>query len=156
MSRRAARPVEIYYYPKKAAGRSTRRLQTVETVVTQAESSEPVTARSHRTLTDEVLDPAETAFTELMRLGHEAFRAGRVNEARVVFESLVSSGRAEPFAHTMLGTILLVPTSSMRRSSNSKPRWRSSPTSCRRWCTELRFGSRSARSRARSKISNAR
>lgn len=107
MSRRAARPVEIYYYPKKAAGGSTRRLQTVETVVTQAESSEPVTARSHRTLTDEVLDPAETAFTELMRLGHEAFRAGRVNEARVVFESLVSSGRAEPFAHTMLGTILL-------------------------------------------------
>ncbi|MGV3623456.1 MAG: hypothetical protein ACO1OB_21740 [Archangium sp.] len=28
-------------------------------------------------------------------------------EARVVFESLVASGRAEPFVHTMLGTILL-------------------------------------------------
>lgn len=107
MSRRTTKPVEIYYYPKKAAGRSSRRLQTVETVVTQAEVSEPVTARSRRTLTDEAPDPAYNAFTELMRLGHEAFQSGRVNEARVVFESLVASGRAESFAHTMLGTILL-------------------------------------------------
>lgn len=107
MSRRTTKPVEIHYYPKKAAGRSNRRLPTVETVVTQAESAEPVTERIRRTLTDEAPDPADTAFSELMRLGHEAFQAGRVNEARVVFESLVSSGRAEPFAHTMLGTILL-------------------------------------------------
>jgi tetratricopeptide (TPR) repeat protein len=58
-------------------------------------------------LTDETVDPAEQAFVDLTRLGHEAFEAGRAEEARVVFESLVALGRRDPFAHTMLGTILL-------------------------------------------------
>lgn len=107
--RRSTRPVEIIYYPKKAPGRQARRLQTVETVVTHsaAHEGEGPTERVRRTLTDEAPDPADSAFTELTRLGHEAFQSGRVNEARVVFESLAASDRADPFTHTMLGTILL-------------------------------------------------
>ena len=63
--------------------------------------------KPRRTLTDETVDPTEQAFVDLTRLGHEAFEAGRAEEARVVFESLVKLGRRDPFAHTMLGTILL-------------------------------------------------
>lgn len=63
--------------------------------------------KSRRTLTDETIDPGERAFADLTRVGHEAFEAGRADEARVVFESLVRLGRRDPFAHTMLGTIFL-------------------------------------------------
>ena len=104
-----SKPVEIVYYPKKARGPVPKRLQTVETLVT--EEVEPLDRRpsrkGRRTLTDETVDPAEQAFADLTRLGHEAFEAGRADEARVVFESLVALGRRDPFAHTMLGTILL-------------------------------------------------
>ena len=101
-----SKPVEIVYYPKKARGPVPKRLQTVETLVT--EEVETVASRKgRRTLTDETVDPAEQAFADLTRLGHEAFEAGRAAEARVVFESLVALGRRDPFAHTMLGTILL-------------------------------------------------
>lgn len=96
--------VEIVYYPKKARGPVPRR-QTVETLVTE-EPEEP--SRKHRrTLTDEAVDPSERAFADLTRLGHEAFVAGRADDARVVFESLVRLGRRDPFVHTMLGTTLL-------------------------------------------------
>lgn len=106
-----SKPVEIVYYPKKVRGPLARRLPTVETLVTE-EISEPFSDRrpskkGRKTLTDEALDPAERAFTDLTRLGHEAFEAGRTAEARVIFESLVALGRRDPFAHTMLGTILL-------------------------------------------------
>jgi len=112
--------VEIVYYPKKARGPVPNRLQTVETQVTEeieaftgnaALSNERADRRpsrkSRRTLTDETVDPTEQAFVDLTRLGYEAFEAGRAEEARVVFESLVALGRRDPFAHTMLGTILL-------------------------------------------------
>lgn len=102
------KPVEIVYYPKKARGPVPRR-QTVETLVTEeVETLDRRPSRKGRkTLTDETADPAEQAFADLTRLGHEAFQAGRADEARVVFESLVALGRRDPFAHTMLGTILL-------------------------------------------------
>ncbi len=105
----SSKPVEIVYYPKKARGPVARRLQTVETVVTEIhEEPEPRPSRKgRRTLTDETVDPTEQAFGELTRLGHEAFEAGRSDEAKVIFESLVALGRRDPFAHTMLGTILL-------------------------------------------------
>jgi tetratricopeptide (TPR) repeat protein len=124
--------VEIVYYPKKARGPVPKRRQTVETQVTeeieayvekQSSTEKPEkdsesadrrpSRRSRRTLTDETdlplieKDPTEQAFVDLTRLGHEAFEAGRAEEARVVFESLVALGRRDPFAHTMLGTILL-------------------------------------------------
>lgn len=117
--------VEIVYYPKKARGPVPKRLQTVETQVTQeiealgaadqhgaAGADRRTSRKSRRTLTDETedptrQDPTEQAFVDLTRLGHEAFEAGRAEEARVVFESLVALGRRDPFAHTMLGTILL-------------------------------------------------
>lgn len=101
-----AKPVEIVYYPKKA--RPPRR-QTVETIVTEI-TEEPEARRSskgRRTLTDETVDPTEVAFSELTRLGHEAFEAGRTDEAKTIFTSLVALGRRDPFAHTMLGTIFL-------------------------------------------------
>lgn len=97
------KPVEIVYYPKKA--RAPRR-QTVETIVTEI-TEEPRSQKARRTLTDETVDPAEQAFSELTRLGHEAFEAGRTDEAKTIFTSLVALGRRDPFAHTMLGTILL-------------------------------------------------
>lgn len=106
-STRAPTPVEVVYYPKKARNVSRRR-QTVETVVTEivAEST-PEKGRRARTLTDETVDPGEQAFADLTRVGHEAFEAGRTEEARVIFESLVALGQSHPFAHTMLGTIHL-------------------------------------------------
>lgn len=102
-----SKPVEIVYYPKKARGPVPKRLQTVETQVTEEVEALDRSRKGRRTLTDEVADPAEQAFVDLTRLGHEAFEAGRADEARVVFESLVALGRRDPFAHTMLGTILL-------------------------------------------------
>lgn len=115
MTRVKQQQVEIVYYPKKARGPVPKRLQTVETQVTeeieaysdQRNADRGPSRKSRRTLTDETVDPAEQAFVDLTRLGHEAFQAGRAEEARVVFESLVALGRRDPFAHTMLGTILL-------------------------------------------------
>ncbi|HEY0880883.1 MAG TPA: hypothetical protein VGD87_05105, partial [Archangium sp.] len=104
-----SRPVEIVYYPKKARGPVPRRAQTVETLVTEEIETHDrrPSKKGRKTLTDETLDPTERAFSDLTRLGHEAFEAGRVGEAKVIFESLVALGRRDPFAHTMLGTILL-------------------------------------------------
>ena len=105
----SSKPVEIVYYPKKARGPVPRRFQTVETQVTEeveALDRRP-SRKGRRTLTDETIDPTEQAFTDLTRLGHEAFEGGRADQARVIFESLVALGRRDPFAHTMLGTILL-------------------------------------------------
>lgn len=106
----SSKPVEIVYYPKRARGAVPRRAPTVETLVTEeivAPGDRRPSKKGRRTLTDETVEPAARAFSDLARLGHEAFEAGRIEEARVVFESLVGLGRREPFAHTMLGTILL-------------------------------------------------
>ncbi len=107
MARAPSKPVEIVYYPKKARGPVPRRLQTVETVVTEIAEEPRPSRKGRRTLTDETIDPGEQAFADLARLGHEAFQAGRAGEAKVIFESLVALGRHDAFAHTMLGTILL-------------------------------------------------
>lgn len=44
---------------------------------------------------------------ELSQLGHQLFESGRVDEARSIFEGMVTSDNATAFAHTMLGTIYL-------------------------------------------------
>ena len=44
---------------------------------------------------------------ELAVFGHKLFEEGRHDEARQVFEGLVSAGVEDSFAHTMLGTIYL-------------------------------------------------
>ena len=90
-----SKPVEIVYYPKKARGPVPKRTQTVETLVTEEiEMHERRPSKKGRkTLTDETLDPTERAFSDLTRLGHEAFEAGRVDEAKVIFESVVALGR---------------------------------------------------------------
>ncbi len=99
----ATRPVEIIYYPKRG-----RRTATVETLITDSgEAPRKAGKQRRRTLTDETPDPALGALLELSRLGHGLFEAGRLDEARVIFESLVRLGPPDPFPHTMLGTIAL-------------------------------------------------
>lgn len=44
---------------------------------------------------------------DLAMFGHQLFELGRLEEARVIFEGLVSTDAADVFAHTMLGTIYL-------------------------------------------------
>jgi hypothetical protein len=44
---------------------------------------------------------------EMSLFGHHLFEAGRLEEARVVFEGLVSFGVEDAFPYTMLGTIYL-------------------------------------------------
>lgn len=110
MARSASKPekaVEIVYYPKKARGPTPRRLQTVETAITEIHEEPKVSKKGRRTLTDETEDPSLRAFAELTRVGHESFEAGRVDEARAIFESILALGHRDPFAHTMLGTILM-------------------------------------------------
>lgn len=99
-------PVDIVYYPKKERGAVPKRRQTIETVVTEIIEERPGRA-AQLTLTDEGPDPAEQALAELIRIGHEAFEADRVDEARVVFESVVALGSSDPFPRTMLGIISL-------------------------------------------------
>jgi tetratricopeptide (TPR) repeat protein len=106
MPRTPARAVEIVFYPKKVRGPVPRRAQTVETAITEIHE-EPRSKKARRTLTDESEDPAQRAFAELSRLGHEAFEAGRADDARTIFEALIALGHADPFAHTMLGTVHL-------------------------------------------------
>jgi hypothetical protein len=47
------------------------------------------------------------AVAELSLFGHQLFEAGRLAEARLLFEGLVALGTEEAFAYTMLGTIYL-------------------------------------------------
>ena len=49
--------------------------------------------------------PHEVA--DLATFGHQLFEMGRVDDARLIFEGLVSAGPRDGFAHTMLGTIYL-------------------------------------------------
>lgn len=44
---------------------------------------------------------------EVSLFGHGLFEAGRIEEARQVFEQLVAAGAQDAFPHTMLGTIYL-------------------------------------------------
>lgn len=97
-----------------------------------AEAAEPVPAQKRRgrrrtletrldpdeVVTDEVPvrpEPEPTPYAGLSKreiaevslFGHGLFEAGRVDEARQVFEQLVAAGAEDAFAHTMLGTIYL-------------------------------------------------
>ncbi|MFO0593844.1 MAG: tetratricopeptide repeat protein [Myxococcaceae bacterium] len=87
-------------------------METAITEVTHEEQPAPGVAskqskRARRTLTDETEDPSVRAFADLVRLGHEAFEAGRADDARTLFESVIALGHSDPFAFTMLGTIEL-------------------------------------------------
>lgn len=108
MARQPGRAVEIVYYPKKVRGPVPRRAPTVETAITEIHEEPPkASKKARRTLTDESEDPAARAFAELTRIGHESFEAGRVDDARTIFESLIALGHNDPFTHTMLGTVHL-------------------------------------------------
>lgn len=98
--------VEVVYYPKRA---KLRRSQSADTVEMAAVSEDGKVARKPRhTLTDdEELEPTQQAFADLIRIGHEAFCAGRHADARTIFAALVALGSEDAFVHTMLGTIAL-------------------------------------------------
>lgn len=108
--------------PRRARGaRSTPR----ERPAVAEPVSEPVTApggdsadeptaaaRAHAQLA-KLVDPqalrnlSEKQIAELAIYGHHLFETGKLDEARVVFESLVGFGVKDAFPHTMLGTVYL-------------------------------------------------
>ncbi|MGA9521012.1 MAG: tetratricopeptide repeat protein [Myxococcaceae bacterium] len=73
--------------------------------------------RYHVQKLEEMLDsgsPAERLrglsrreLAEIAMFGHQLFEAGRLEEARVVFEGLVGLDLEDAFPHTMLGTVFL-------------------------------------------------
>ncbi len=50
---------------------------------------------------------AHRELAEIAMFGHQLFEAGRLDEARVVFEGLVGLDVEDAFPHTMLGTVFL-------------------------------------------------
>ena len=132
----STRPVTVIYFPKKARPHLPRTTQSIpeigamEEVVTEVEAVAPdvrltpntlrgVTGERKRRKTKEIAlgentlagvatsrkTPQEVA--DLSLFGHQLFEMGKVNEAKVIFEGLVSTGAKDAFAHTMLGTIYL-------------------------------------------------
>ena len=127
-SARKLTPVAVIYFPKRGRRPGSRVTQTIPEIagpldepVTEVDVEAPAAeskARGRRkksrsgshpriTLSDE--HPADVAqgFSDLAALGHELFTAGRVQEARAVYEGLIVSRPSDAFAHTMLGTISL-------------------------------------------------
>jgi Tfp pilus assembly protein PilF len=122
MGARKPTPVDVVFFPKRAAKAERSGTKTIPEialpeVAAQAAAPAQVKKRTrsgeHRRNTPrEVLprggDSLPTdALADMVALGHELFSMGKVNEARVVFEGLVISNPDDSFAHTMLGTIHL-------------------------------------------------
>jgi Flp pilus assembly protein TadD len=95
---------------KAREGKGRRRPTTVEI------DTDPA-LRYHMQKVEEMLDsgsPAERLrgmsrrqLAEIAMFGHQLFEAGRLQEARVVFEGLVGLDVEDAFPHTMLGTVYL-------------------------------------------------
>jgi tetratricopeptide (TPR) repeat protein len=120
-SSRKPTPVQVVYFPKKAA-RTTSRTQTIpELFLGDDLKTEEVAVgdvkRSRRrsrsgsqprvTLSEEMKAPEQDeARAGMAALGHELFSLGRVAEAKVIFQGLATSA-SDAFTFTMLGTIHL-------------------------------------------------
>lgn len=104
---RTRTPVVVHHFPKRQVSRAAV-TQTIPEVRPPEATAAGVTPsgerRRRRTRSG---DKAPVDFSELMQLGHDLFEAGRVSEARVIFEGLVAAGHADAFCYTMLGTISL-------------------------------------------------
>src|SRR4051812_43531087 len=84
---------------------------------------------------------------EVCLFGHHLFEAGRVQEAKVVFEGVVGLGVEDAFPHTMLGTIYLARARRGPRCRCSSPPSSWTPGTWRRGCTGGRSGSTPGSSR---------
>lgn len=126
---RAVKQVTVLYFPKGGRPFRNRITQTdvsvpvIDDVVTEVEAvapkpsapphkPSPAAGRRRRTKEQPAVaaEPASKSPQEVADLavfGHELFEQGRIEEARVIFEGLVSTGATEAFPHTMLGTIYL-------------------------------------------------
>lgn len=130
----SVRPATIIYFPKgkKAApaaapvtqtipearvpsGRDDERTDPSVGVVSLPEGKKPKLRRktTHEIPQVEVAGSAAAevggpqTVADLAMFGHQLFELGRLEEARVIFEGLVSTDPNDVFAHTMLGTIYL-------------------------------------------------
>jgi tetratricopeptide (TPR) repeat protein len=129
------KPVTVYHFPKvtakPAASTRSRRTQSItelKPVSVDDDVTDPSSTvaevrkreKSRRTKTLEVMPEAHVGHVgqakrvktpqdaaDLAAFGHELFELGRFEEARQIFEKLVSSNTRDAFAHTMLGTIYL-------------------------------------------------
>ncbi|MCC6334707.1 MAG: tetratricopeptide repeat protein [Myxococcales bacterium] len=116
-SRKPAR-VEVFHFPKRRSRGAVRaapaRTQTIpeieiaESPTESGERAEDTRKKKGRSRSSDRQPVAPVAdYGSMMQLGHELFEAGRVNEARVVFEGLLAAGHRDAFCYTMLGTVCL-------------------------------------------------
>ena len=126
-----ARPVTVIYFPKGEPARAVRPGPRTITELVAVTAEAPVDGPLPRP-TPQVSFPREAERTEeialpegtlqqvvkkkrktqeealdLANMGHQLFEAGKVDEARVIFEGLVATRAKESFPYTMLGTIYL-------------------------------------------------
>jgi tetratricopeptide (TPR) repeat protein len=126
------KPVTVVHFPKvgKPVSVPKRTMTLPEISGVSYEDSDPVTEPESRMLIEEqptaprerktgkrrkTLElPAVDSFAltdkeaaDLAQMGHQLFEAGKVNEARAVFERLIAGKKDDAYAHTMLGTIFL-------------------------------------------------
>jgi tetratricopeptide (TPR) repeat protein len=134
--RGSPKPVTVHYFPKvgkapprrptvsvtelKAVGRDEDATDPTVVVTPEPPASatqEPAGKKGgRRTKTVEVPHPeAHVAHVshspqeaaDLAAFGHKLFEMGKLDEARVIFEKLVSTETRDAFVHTMLGTVYL-------------------------------------------------
>jgi len=125
LPRRTPKQVTVLYFPKGGRPFRNRTSQTdvavpvIDEVVTEVDAVAPTAAGGKRRKTKETALPegvvpsgsgrtsSADQVSDLAVFGHQLFEQGRVEEARVIFEGLVSTGAHDAFPHTMLGTIYL-------------------------------------------------
>src|SRR5581483_5912148 len=86
---------------KRVSGRRTKTLETTQ----PGAQPMPEAHVGHVAGIKRVKTPQEAA--DLAAFGHELFELGRFEDARQIFEKLVSRNARDGFAHTMLGTVYL-------------------------------------------------
>jgi tetratricopeptide (TPR) repeat protein len=108
-------PVAVHHFPRRRARVAARSsTQTIpefrleeDSPTESGERSEAEGPHRRRRSSERVEAGGAAEFADLMSLGHALFEAGRVSEARVVFEGLVAAGHRDAFCRTMLGVVCL-------------------------------------------------
>lgn len=110
-------PVPVHHFARGKRGAvkpAPTRTQTIpeveiprQTLTESGEGPEEPRKRRGRSRSSDRQPAQGPDYGDMVRLGHELFEAGRINEARVVFEGLVAAGHQDAFCFTMLGTVCL-------------------------------------------------